>query len=165
MLVCCAHKELASNPSYSDDKCASRSSRVTVAQSGPCPSADVRTAQLGQLYDRAAAHAGCKCAGSGQVGQRTAAAVSQVQPFRVRLVLRNTSPASLDAFVKRECGSSSTTCSLSGGATVEVPNGAHKQRGTVTPAREIHAAAAVRCPTWPLPAHLHPACAAARTYS
>ena len=36
MLVCCAHKELASNPSYSDDKCASRSSRVTVAQSGPC---------------------------------------------------------------------------------------------------------------------------------
>ena len=26
-------------------------------------------------------------------------------------------------------------------------------------------AAAVRCPTWPLPAHLHPACAAARTYS
>ena len=144
MLVCCAHKELASNPSYSDDKCASRSSHVTVAQSGPCPSADVRTAQLGQLYDRAAAHAGCKCAGSGQVGQRTAAAVSQVQPFRVRLVLRNTSPASLDAFVKRECGSSSTTCSLSGGATVEVPNGAHKQRGTVTPAREIHAAALPR---------------------
>ena len=36
MLVCCAHKELASNPSYSDDKCASRSSHVTVAQSGPC---------------------------------------------------------------------------------------------------------------------------------
>jgi hypothetical protein len=81
------------------------------------------------------------CAGSGQFGQRTAAAVSQVvsqvQPFRVRLVLRNTIPASLDAFVERECGSSSTTCSLSGGATVEVPNGAHKPRG-------IHAAAFCR---------------------
>jgi hypothetical protein len=36
MLVCCAHKELASNPSYSADKCASRSSHMTVAQSGPC---------------------------------------------------------------------------------------------------------------------------------
>ena len=36
MLVCCAHKELASNPSYSNDKCASRSSHVNVAQSGPC---------------------------------------------------------------------------------------------------------------------------------
>ncbi len=51
---------------------------------------------------------GCMCAASSQLGQRTAAAASQVQPYRVRLVLRNTSPAYLDAFVERECGSSST---------------------------------------------------------
>ena len=107
----------------------------------PLP-ADVRAAQPGKLYVRAAAHAGCMCAASGPFGQRTAAAASQVQPFRVRLVLRNTSPASLDAFVRRECGSSSTMCSSSGGATVEVPNGTHKPRGTVAAAREIHAAAA-----------------------
>ena len=39
----------------------------------PLP-ADVRTAQLGQLCVRAAAHAGCVCAASGQFGQRTAVA-------------------------------------------------------------------------------------------
>jgi hypothetical protein len=165
MLVCCAHKELASNPSYSDDKCASRSSHVTVAQSGPCPSADVRTAQLGQLYVRAAAHAGCKCAGSGQVGQRTAAAawISRAgvtvprclcAPFGTSTV----APPDKLHVVLLEPHSRSTKASRDAGLVFLNTNLTRKGCTCDT-------AAAVRCPTWPLPAHLHPACAAARSYS
>ena len=169
MLVCCAHKELASNPSYSDDKCASRSSRVTVAQSGPCPSADVRTAQLGQLYDRAAAHAGCKCAGSGQVGQRTAAAawISRAgvtvprclcAPFGTSTV----APPDKLHVVLLEPHSRLTKASRDAGLVFLNTN---LTRKGCTCDTTCDTAAAVRCPNWPLPAHMHPACAAARTHS
>ena len=161
MLVCCAHKELASNPSYSDDKCASRSSHVTVAQSGPCPSADVRTAQLGQLYDRAAAHARCKCAGSGQVGQRTAwisrAGVTVPRCLCAPFGTSTVAPPDKLHVVLLEPHSRLTMASRDAGLVFLDTNLTRKGCTCDT-------AAAVRCPNWPLAAHTHPACAAARTY-
>ena len=162
MLVCCAHKEMASNPSYSDDKCASRSSHVTVAQSGPCPSADVRTAQLGQLYDRAAAHAGCKCAGSGQVGQRTAwisrAGVTVPRCLCAPFGTSTVAPPDKLHVVLLEPHSRLTKASRDAGLVFLNTNLTRK-------GCTCDIAAAVHCPNWLLAAHIHPACAAARSYS
>ena len=60
-------------------------------------------------------------------GQRTAAVAPRVQPFRVMMVLRNTVPASLDAFVNENAVAAALEphVQLVGGATVDVPSGTH----------------------------------------
>jgi hypothetical protein len=165
MLVCCAHKELASNPSYSDDKCASRSSHVTVAQSGPCRPMcgplSLVSCMFVQLRMRDACAQAAASLGSGRQPRQNAAAWiprGLCAPFGTSTV----APPDKLHVVLLEPHSRSTKASRDAGLVFLNTN---LTRKGCTCDTTCDTAAAVRCPNWPLPAHMHPACAAARTHS